>query len=777
MHFGEWLKKISTFFRSHRKNLIAQMIFSYVVLQMLCVFLFLIPATDATHAMQEQARERAVDRALTISDQADATFVFFRNTGVSLLSEESISDLAHMKEMDINGQYLAILSTIRSVNSIYGSAFDQIYLAFRNQNALLGVAGKLDREALYETMPFNTLSIDQYEALFSEKYQSPQLLIANDGMIYYCYTLPFRYMQDQSINLVFSLSMRTLFTKAQTEDIAEVYGIHLEDGTVQLSTAISSKLQDEIEQLAADAGGIAGTFQLSTGQTLCVVASDFPGCSYLYIDSLDNYTRTMSNHVQYLWLAMLFFFVISSALIALFVAGQYRPIKVLLSELDTPDMEELRYDEYRQIFNRLAQLREQHDRDRNVLVENRTGLVHFLYRRLLSGDPVASEEWFTFERLYGPEILEGNFCVIAISAARGRPFPDNVTEYMLETHPLVYGTLTDILGGSCQIELLEYHGLLCCILNARMPISTMVLQEKLETVSRIFRENGRFYCDFYVGEFHEGAESLSKSLCEAMECVGRNTSFGTGAILFYAETQDSSQQTQGYRGVYPIDCENKLLARLKTSDESGVLEIINGLFLKVYGSKCDSALMLHSLCQNLLCTFLRSLDGLPLNSEDEDGLEDRLSKCFVSDFRPFPEIAVRELFCDLALDVMKRVSAEKGRGALQLYQQITDYVAENLADVNLSVASIAEHFSYSVSALSGYFSNAANEGLHNYINRMRVEAAIHLMKKWPKMTLAEISCAAGFTNLRTFTRVFSTETGISPGKYRKTIIVGERQDN
>lgn len=134
---------------------------------------------------------------------------------------------------------------------------------------------------------------------------------------------------------------------------------------------------------------------------------------------------------------------------------------------------------------------------------------------------------------------------------------------------------------------------------------------------------------------------------------------------------------------------------------------------------------------------------------------------------------MRELFNALATDVMKRVRAEKSRGALRLYQEIVGYVAENLADANLSVASIAEHFSYSVSALSGYFSSVGGDGLHNYINRMRVGKAIQLMKDRPEMTLEEISNASGFTNLRTFTRVFSAENGISPGKYCKALHAGD----
>lgn len=102
MRFGGRMEKIKAFLRSHRKSLNVQMILSYVVLQTLCIFLFLLPATEATRVLKEQANEKAADQALATSEQADSTFTFFRNAGVSLISEKSVSDLAHMMEKNLN---------------------------------------------------------------------------------------------------------------------------------------------------------------------------------------------------------------------------------------------------------------------------------------------------------------------------------------------------------------------------------------------------------------------------------------------------------------------------------------------------------------------------------------------------------------------------------------------------------------------------------------------------------------------------------------------------
>ncbi|MEG1514969.1 MAG: helix-turn-helix transcriptional regulator [Clostridia bacterium] len=748
------------------------MILSYVVIQALCMLLFIIPSTEAIRVLKVQSQEKQADRALLFSDQADLSIDAFRNMAVALLSEPEISRLAHMNITDLNQQYLAVLSTLRRLNSLYGNTFDQIYLSFRNQDSLLGVAGKLDKDSLYNLLPFNNLSPLQYETLFSAVYQPASLFVADDGTLYYRYTLPFRYTQGQSINLIFSLPMHMLFNRTLAET-PEIYGMVLSDGTLHTSQAISADLQAEILAGVATADAQYAAYALSTGQTLCVVPSDSHAAHYVYVNNPDQYASAMTRHLRYLWLTVTFFFVASGLLIGYFVRGQYRPIKALLALLNSQDAGEMRLDEYKKVLSYLAQLRMRHDKYQSVLKDHGTEFTHLLYRRLLSGESITQDEHSTFEQLFEGDGLSGCFCVIVMSTARGSALPNCTDEPYVEATPLVREILENLLTCAYRVELLEYHRLLCCILNTQdeecliSETSIARLRPKLEKAYDQLKTQAQLYCDFYIGNFHQGADTLEQSYREAMQCVERNATFGACSILFYGDAPCANGETQRFTGIYSMECEYKLLSRLKAADVDFAQDAVRALFSRAYAAEQVSPLVLKSLCQNMLCTYLKALNGLPVH--DENKLQERISECLEMDFRPYPPRDVQNLFCELARKTCECVGAESGKSPLKLFQEIVAYVSSELADPNLSVASISEHFSYSASALSGYFSSMNGDGLHNYINHQRIQAACTLMEKQPDSSLAEIAEATGFTNLRTFSRVFSGETGASPGKYRKTL--------
>ena len=102
--------------------------------------------------------------------------------------------------------------------------------------------------------------------------------------------------------------------------------------------------------------------------------------------------------------------------------------------------------------------------------------------------------------------------------------------------------------------------------------------------------------------------------------------------------------------------------------------------------------------------------------------------------------------------------------SLQRVQNIADHYKEQ----ELSVATIADAFHMNSSYLSSAFKQQSGTGLLEYINKYRVNAAKELMKD-RKLTIERISGLVGYTNVRTFIRVFHRHEGMSPGKYREIL--------
>lgn len=102
-------------------------------------------------------------------------------------------------------------------------------------------------------------------------------------------------------------------------------------------------------------------------------------------------------------------------------------------------------------------------------------------------------------------------------------------------------------------------------------------------------------------------------------------------------------------------------------------------------------------------------------------------------------------------------------------EKVEEGILENLLDVNLSVASLAEFLNITPSYLSRFFKRNTGKGVLEYIHECRVEKAKEMMLQNPDIKAKEVAEAVGFANLATFIRVFKKREGITPGQFREEI--------
>ena len=100
-----------------------------------------------------------------------------------------------------------------------------------------------------------------------------------------------------------------------------------------------------------------------------------------------------------------------------------------------------------------------------------------------------------------------------------------------------------------------------------------------------------------------------------------------------------------------------------------------------------------------------------------------------------------------------------------LEDKIIEYIIQNYTDKGLCIQKIADYFSLSRDYIARKFREKTHVKLTDYINLVRVDEA--------KVRLAESNCLisdiaeqVGFSNYRTFVRIFTNVTGISPKQYR-----------
>jgi len=94
-------------------------------------------------------------------------------------------------------------------------------------------------------------------------------------------------------------------------------------------------------------------------------------------------------------------------------------------------------------------------------------------------------------------------------------------------------------------------------------------------------------------------------------------------------------------------------------------------------------------------------------------------------------------------------------------QQMRQHIGERFG-----VERLLEMTHWSRRRLETRFQEQLGEAPYSFINRLRVEEALRLLKQEPKHQLSQVAAACGFSDLRHFRLAFRRLTGQSPGHYK-----------
>ncbi|MGL5978833.1 MAG: response regulator transcription factor [Erysipelotrichaceae bacterium] len=105
----------------------------------------------------------------------------------------------------------------------------------------------------------------------------------------------------------------------------------------------------------------------------------------------------------------------------------------------------------------------------------------------------------------------------------------------------------------------------------------------------------------------------------------------------------------------------------------------------------------------------------------------------------------------------------KGNSLLTPVEWIQEYVKSHYQE-DLSLTKVAQAIGYSETYVSHLFSRECNETLVEYICRIRIERAAHLLRE-TDLKVYEVADRVGFLSVEHFSRSFKKLTGQSPSQY------------
>ncbi len=122
----------------------------------------------------------------------------------------------------------------------------------------------------------------------------------------------------------------------------------------------------------------------------------------------------------------------------------------------------------------------------------------------------------------------------------------------------------------------------------------------------------------------------------------------------------------------------------------------------------------------------------------------------------------------LSAELLRGLNAEDSSGKSAEFERIAPalrLVQTNYTD-NLTIEDACRETGLAPGNFCTLFKNAVGTGFHAYLNHKRAETAALLLRQ-TDLPVREVAELSGFSDIKTFYRVFGRETGMSPLNFRK----------
>ena len=138
-------------------------------------------------------------------------------------------------------------------------------------------------------------------------------------------------------------------------------------------------------------------------------------------------------------------------------------------------------------------------------------------------------------------------------------------------------------------------------------------------------------------------------------------------------------------------------------------------------------------------------------------------------FKRVPDVPffyIKACLYAICASFVEKVSFSEKMRNTQLINEILNYIEENYHE-DISLKTLSDAISYDYHYISRIFNETFGINFKVLVNQYRCEKAAILLMTTRK-TAAEIALACGFQSVRSFNRVFSEYSSLTPSEYRKS---------
>ena len=426
---------------------------------------------------------------------------------------------------------------------------------------------------------------------------------------------------------------------------------------------------------------------------------------------------------------------------------RYKEMVSLIDGLPQSQNSDPTYDE---IMNTIrASLSDYRDR-------SRAERQHQALSRLLSGGFAGAIPAQQLQEAGLSESSSGYYAVL-FNVSGGRGIIEDTSPAMNEdmTCLILRSALSQFSGGSFEPAVTHIDRNYCAVLslNDRTVPADSVRTAVLDTVSLIELEYG-FDLSAMISSRVSAPEELKTAYQESRSLFGFHQAVDSDANVLMQE------EVLAGTGVLPSGEYMKQLQVLSNTLLLEKYEFVPAMVATILEDHVAKSRQHYSHAQERIYTIAGLLSDAVLSS----GLSDDTVSTAAERLRSANSISSLNLATEEAFAYLSRKALDAGSEDPVIRAEA--YIAEKLADPNLSIPIVCEAVGVSVQHLSRLFRKKLNTTISEYINAHRVEKAKPLLMEKSR-TVASIAERCGYANAVTFSRNFRRITGMTPSEYRE----------
>lgn len=478
---------------------------------------------------------------------------------------------------------------------------------------------------------------------------------------------------------------------------------------------------------------------------------------YVYLINMSNLTARMTGMRLFLTAGILLIIVLGTILLLFLTKKQYAPIKKIVASISRNFGENSSYiNEYEYIGSIVEKFGEEFNLE--LITKREKNVKELGLLKLLRGE-VSNE---ATQKIIDEILFNKNYmvAVFVIEDADELFFEKSENEGNVSLAKFILGNvLGEILGTQFSVNICEGDNVIF-IIGSDAENRQDEIYNLLCDGQEIIEKNFNLKFSAMLSPFHSGTEELPLCYKEATVCFPYRI-FSNRGIVRYSEINGFDFEV-GYS--YTTEQEKSLSEYLKNFNSEAAKKLIDELLKLDANGEKRSPISFRCMIYDIIGTVVKTIYDMGIDGEEFlklINIFENVEKCNTAS-------QIQELLSQVIDDCCSFVSGKTEKTDKKIVEHIKTFIALNYGDSNLSVAMIAQRFDRNANYLSTLFKKETTITLSAYITDVRIEKAKEILKNG-HLKLEKVANLCGYDSVRTFSRVFTNQVGISPGKYRETL--------